>query len=459
MLNLLALFATFSLLQDSEEGLLLEERLIATIPEGMSLERPGQPPRGQSHQSPNRVRWSADGRRAAYIGILDGEEHPVLDDEVLDAYDFVAGPSFSEFGSRAVFLVGNQKNKKSQKWWVLLDGKEIYEEDWIGPIALAPNGEAVAFWAQPGAKIQSDGAFNNNGQHLVLLEEKGRRWKESQGERLDNALSSEPPTFTGDSQRAFSVGGNLDGGWDGAGVTVFALERGEKRASEVGELTRLPSNLAVDRAGKHWGATLEVWTAVDGKLALTDEFVVLDGERVEHDGSALHGPFFSPLDKRVAYWVRKEGRYGISVDGKQITPDYDFVFEPVFGAKNQLAFVAASGLEPSPLLPMQQRARTLSGGQRFVVSVPKRGEVQRHEFDWLEVRDLVFSEDGEHLAYAARSEAGWQVILDEVAGPVFDEVDTPRFSEDGDLLLHGARRGPELWWKVWSPAGAPEQSK
>lgn len=317
----------------------------------------------------------------------------------------------------------------------------------------------MAFWAQPGAKIQSSGAYNNDGQQLVLLAKKGRRWKESKGERLDNAFSAELPLFTGDGQRAFSAGGQLDGGIDGPKVALFALQRGEKRSTEVSQLTRLPSKLAVDRAGKRWGATFEVLSLVGGRYVPSDEFVVLDGERVEHDGDGLHGPFFSPLDKRVACWIRKGDQYGIAVDGKQITPGYGFVLEPVFGARSQLAFVAASGLGPTPLVPMSQRVRSLSGGERFVVSVSKGGKVQRHETDWLEVRDLVFSEDGEHLAYSARSEDGWQVILDEVAGPVFDDVGAPRFSEKAELLLHGARSGSELWWRVWSPAEEPAQSE
>ena len=89
------------------------------------------------------------------------------------------------------------------------------------------------------------------------------------------------------------------------------------------------------------------------------------------------------------------------------------------------------------------------GGERFVLleDVDRREPVKGPA--WLEIRDLTFSPDGEHLAYAARSADGWQVVLDHEAGPVHDEVGSPRFGNDPTFLGYGSRDGAELWWRVW----------
>lgn len=441
------LLATSVLPQSPETGLLLEERLLATIPEGTSLDFPAQSMGGARYQRPNRVHWSADGRRVAYIGIRSDGEHPVIDNEVLDAYDFTAGPEFCETGSRVVFVVGNQKNKRSQEWWLLVDGKEIYEEDWIGGFSISPDGEAVACWTQPGAKIQSDGSYNNGGQTLVLLEDKGRKWKDIESKDYLNTQSIAKPIFTLDSKRVFSFGGKSD---FTEPIEVFALQRGKKKASVEGEVTRLPETFAIDKSGKHWGVSSTTFEVVGGQVLAGSGVALLDGEEIESDYEVVNGPFFSPLDDRIAYRVRSGKRYGVALENMKAELDYDFVWPPIFGPKDNLAFVAGEGVSVDPAYTISQSHHGVKGGHRFVVRRSKRGELTALQPDWLEIRGLVFSPDGKHLAFAGRTADGWEIVLDGQPGPIHEGVGNPRFADDSETLLYGSRDGAELWWRVWS---------
>lgn len=62
--------------------------------------------------------------------------------------------------------------------------------------------------------------------------------------------------------------------------------------------------------------------------------------------------------------------------------------------------------------------------------------------EWLEVRDLAWSDDGKHFAYVARSDQGWHLVVDERASAAFDLLGAPRFL--GEEVQLAARRGRHL---------------
>src|SRR5262245_29068894 len=166
--------------QDSAVGPRLEERLIARVPESLALEgKPVRSPDGVLVPVVHRVVWSPDGATVGYVGLEGKVPHPVIGDGVMKAYDYASGPEFSRDGAHAAFRVGKRTGKDKERWWVLLDGKETGAEDWIGGLAIAPDGKSYAAWTQPGAKLDSTGAYGQGPQVLVTPWKRGAKWEDA----------------------------------------------------------------------------------------------------------------------------------------------------------------------------------------------------------------------------------------------------------------------------------------
>lgn len=436
-----------------EEPLLLEERRLGTLPEGLEL-GPGD---GVLAQEARFVAWSPNGRRFGFVGRLDGKVRVGLDGELLRAHDWSALPAFSADSSTAAVRVGDDKKKGRIEWSLLVDGRSLYEEDWIGSPMMSPDGERIAFWTQPGARSTVRLGVVEERFGLVVLERKGRRWKERESPELANALVRVPPIHVGG--RVFGAAWLesriVPGTQFVANASLFSMDPGEKRPTVLHDLAARPSWFAVDASGERWG-----WTvfAADNPFggAGGGQKVLVDGVELESDADELHGPYFSPLDERYAVRVAKGDLYAIAVDGAKADVRFEYVDPPVFGAGGRLAFVATEGADLNPDFGMDRPDLARDGGDRFVVRLEVSGDGAETEWQgarWREVRDLTFSPDGERLAYVARSIEGWQVVVDGLRGPVFDHVGAPRFSADSSTLVHGAAEGSELWWRVWAPVG------
>jgi len=167
----------------------------------------------------------------------------------------------------------------------------------------------------------------------------------------------------------------------------------------------------------------------------------------------MASPVFAPEGASLAYKVQQGERFAIGLDGAEVSPRYEFVFTPVFSADaTKIAYVASSGATPDLRFgvgPQAENSVLHQGGERFVVLEEVRQREPAQGPAWLEIRDLTFSPDGEHLAYAARSAEGWQVVLDHEAGALHDDVGRPRFDEQSNLLGYGSRDERELWWRIW----------
>ena len=432
--------------------LLLEETLLATIPDGISLEGPRMTdPNGNPHQVVHRPVWSPDGRRVAFVGQGAEGAHPVIGEEVGEHYDYVNAPVFSEDGEHVVFRVGSRTSKKKESWSVLYDGEEIDDEDWIGAVSIAPDGEALAYWTQPGAKIEASGAYDRGDQVLMMLERSGKKWKQRKSSKFRDARSLVAPVFSAEGDDVLSV--CMDGGsW-----CAVTFERGKKKAKTHGEFFFCGNDMAMSADGKSWAITAMpegAFTSL-GPGGSPAEAVFQDGEPLAGDYEASGCPVFVPDGNEIAYKIQLEGKFGIGFDGEEeVEPQFDFVQAPVFDPDGaHIAFVAVDGSESRDAHPVSRVAESnVTGGRRSVVR-KQLGEPELvRGAEWLEVDRIVFSPDSEQLAYAARSSAGWQVVLDEVPGPIHDEVGRLRFSEDSGQLVYGSRDDRELWWRVWRAA-------
>lgn len=449
---LLALTCTL-LLSAPPQGLRTDEHLITSIPEDISLE--GEPmvdPDGKSWPVVHEVVYGPFGSRVAYIGEREGKRHPVIGDEVMDAYHYTGVPTFDATGETVIIRVGNRTKKSSETWWVLVNGETIGKSDWIGAPAVSPDGTRIAYWTQPGAKIERGGAYNRSDQVLVVAQRKGKGWKFKKGAKWDDALSLEAPHFSADGSRVSTIA--MDKGeW-----YVMQLTKKEKKLSKGDPMI---SDLAVDASGKSLAfTTMGQDSGGAPGFGAPPGFAMPGMKNVIKWGKATLGakfdnvvsPVVSSDGKHIAYKAMQAAKMGIVLDDdEKFSEAFDYVHTPIFSPKaKRIAYTVTEGGELDEFYRESAYGDTMiRGGESFVLSHALKGRRKpRRGAKWLEVRHTTFSPDGEQLAYAARSEEGWTIVLEEEPGPYFDDVGPPRFSSDGAHLAHGARSERELWWRV-----------
>ncbi|MEO0652263.1 MAG: hypothetical protein AAFZ65_16435 [Planctomycetota bacterium] len=441
------LAATFLLGTAQTQTIETEPRLLATLPDGVTLDFPPVRMGSQTYERGRVIRWSPKGDRVAYIGLLDGEEHPFIGDETLGAYDFIEGPYFAERTAECLFRVGNQVGKQKERWWLLLDGDEVFEEDWIGSPSISEDGELIALWSQPGARVEDSGAYNRGPQILNLLCKKGRSYRAQESRRWADATSLQKPALA-DGQ-CLAVG-KPD---EASPYTVMGLKAGKKKQLTLDELPGMAERLVVDASGDHWGATVSISKYEQGQFS-SERRVVIDGNPIDSEAEEAFGPFFSERDDRIAICTRLGNTYGVELVGETVDPAYEYAHSPTFGADNRLAFIAAEDARVDPTFGIGRPDLALQGGQRFVVLRDRQGLDHPEDLRWDEIRALRFSPDGTRLAYAARRGNDWHVVVDGQASDAYDDVGEPRFTEDSQAVAFGARTDREFWWRVWDPADA-----
>ncbi|MEO0653048.1 MAG: hypothetical protein AAFZ65_20400, partial [Planctomycetota bacterium] len=96
--------------------------------------------------------WSPSGRQVAWIGERDGRYLPYVGSEpVQTELPYAEEPCFA--GERAVFIVGRPVGADRVEKWLCIDGQRLGPEDWIDSVGVAEDGERIAFWTHPGARV------------------------------------------------------------------------------------------------------------------------------------------------------------------------------------------------------------------------------------------------------------------------------------------------------------------
>ena len=429
-----------------------DEHLLGTIPEDLSLV--GEPlvdPDGNTWPVEHDVIYGPLGNRVAYVAEKEGRRHPVIDGEVHDAYHYTGVPHFDDSGQTVILRVGNRTKKTRETWWVLVNDELVGKADWIGLPAISADGSHIAYWTQPGAKIERSGAYDRSDQVLVVARRKGKGWKLDKGGKWDDALSLTPPLLSQDGLRVSTIAMD-QGKW-------FVLQRAKKE-KKLGKGEYSISELAADLQGKSVAFTAPSDAGAATPFGAPPGFSMPGMQNVVRWGKATLGedfdnavaPVVGPKGKHVAYKAVDGARMGIVLDDEdELDAGYDFVHTPVFSPDGKrLAYAVTEGGELHDFYRGSALGDSMiQGGESFVLSHATRGKRSPERgATWLEVRHLTFDPKGEHLAYAARSEEGWTVVLDEEPGPFYDDVGAPRFSADGAHLGHGSRSGRELWWRV-----------
>lgn len=282
----------------------------------------------------------------------------------------------------------------------------------------------------------------------MVLEKRGKKWKRWESPKAQDATSLTPPVFSKDGQTVLTIC-NYRGEWKAMRYTA-----GERKPSFEGSFLSIPQQLTLRPSGEGWAATSKRYgTSNGGRFQQEGSDLLVDGERLANPFTSMASPRFAPVGKSIAYKVHDGSKFGIGVDGASTTPKYEFVFAPQFSPDaSRIAYVAAAGCTPNLDFGIAWHAEDSlreQGGERFVIIEDLEQRNPQQGSSWLEIRDLTFSPDGAQLAYAARSAEGWQIVVDEEAGPIHDEVGSPRFTSEKNSAVYGSRDGNELWWRVW----------
>ena len=136
---------------------------------------------------------------------------------------------------------------------------------------------------------------------------------------------------------------------------------------------------------------------------MSPKFMVLDGKTGEEYDRLSQVPVFSPTHGHLAYVARRANKSFVVVDGRP-GPEFEEIQDDV--------------------VPVLRNSGNL---------------------DVYEVHLPVFSPDGKHLAYAARSNWKWRLVLDGKDGPEHEGIDSaPIFSSDGKLVAYLATGHTDL---------------
>ncbi|MCE9595377.1 MAG: hypothetical protein K8S98_14415 [Planctomycetes bacterium] len=404
-----------------------ESRIVAFLPEGATVQA-------------DSLRFAANGTKVAYVALIDGTAHAVIGGTVGDGYDTIWPPVIDARAEHVAFRAAKVAASGKPSYTVLLDGRKLVSDAWIGPVSLSPTDGTPAFWQanswiteEAGEKVPGPGV-------LVVGKKKSSKWQSS-----DDVLA---PVFSADGRFVYSTG-TKDEGW-----AVLIFDTKGKETNQTG--------YHIVEAWPQPGGTEIVYTMQDAARDTEGDddplhYVVVRG--VPNDktkdaspkifGAAYDsagGAVFSPDGLHVAYRVVSGGKMGVAIDAEADAKcPYDFVDELAYDPfGKQLTYVAVTGCkvaasEGAQVLVDVARA---DGGKWIVV----QGTVTSGEFD--ETKLPRWSPNGKQLAFAAREDETWTVRVGEKASDAFDAIGAISWAPDGKSVWFGALRGREFWWSV-----------
>jgi hypothetical protein len=372
--------------------------------------------------------FAPDGARVA-VAVYDvGERSLLLVDGVpTEPRHWVRPPRFSADGKHLALVWGERVKADREEWELILDGKRVRQADWIGDPTFAPVGDDYAVWIGDDVRVDADG------QHT------GGEYTCNWGRKKAAGYSYPPwqdPQWSADGRHLGFIGQKPSRSMavcDGKEFGPFDWAAG---------FTWSPDGKTAAWTGmKDWGDSL----IYVGKKSF--------GEEYENVGAPALG-----ADGAMAYLATVRGRAALIFNENIVPGFYDDMGTPAISPDGKRVAVAANlgrkeesfgwyvdnnwmdGALDEDAKEIEKA--TFEAGSKCFLLI----DGHRVGSDWWRVVRPFFSPDSRHVAARARSEEGWQVLLDGGASPAYEEVFAPRFSADGARLEFGARRGRDLLW-------------
>jgi len=372
----------------------LEEKLLATIPEGLQF----KPNCQIGHERRQDAVFRHDGRGVAYPARRGDKAFIMFGDSKGPDLAKCFSPMFSSDGRSWAYWASTDKEAYIHSNLGLLELGAGYES--LGVPVVSPDGRMIAYTA------------GNRNKRFVIAG--GKKF----GEQFETVLSD--PQFSPDGSKI------------GYSIQVTSDDGRVRETIAVGNEILLGMSAGFERI-KHlvFSPTGDrVVLVAEKDLPLCREFIVMDGK----DGPVcrqIDRPVFSPDGKKLAYAAAETGRWRI-LQGNTRSEEFHAVGGLTFSPDGaELSYWAKEGTD-SPAIVIKGGWK--SKGYPDIIWGP------------------TYSPDGRKITFAVgrRHSDQWKefVVVGDKDSELFDEVWSPRFSPDGRNVVFGARVGRELWWKV-----------
>lgn len=412
--------------------------------------------------------FSADGRQVAYRGLRNGRYAVWLNKQKGPDFQSVDGLSFTK-DNRLLYRATNGATHS-----ILLGGSPVGAPmAVVSDIVVSPDGKKVAYVGSRG----QGGASDATAWTVYVGGQKGKDYASCGAPvfSADGSIFGHTVRIgkSGDGQRAFHtvhaviVNGKLGAEWEECSSPVFAPKgkRWAHRARNdqtwqmvvdgkpeggfrsLGDPIWSPDGKSLAYIGStgpnNWhivqngskGPELPsvsslVWSPDGTKLAYVVRgakgATVHAGDWKSAEYFDVGEPVWSPLGDKVAFPAMGKKRWMMVVGDKEGTDDLDTPGPPVFSPDGtQVAFKAMWKF-------------------KWIVVV---NDGKAESFD--AVSDPVWSPLGNKIAFSASKDGKWYMVVHYRRQEAFDAVLTPpNFSLDGTKVAFGARKGPDMIWRV-----------
>lgn len=382
--------------------------------------------------------FSRDGRRVAYASEAGGGSFIVLDGQEGKRYAFVREDLlvFSKDGQRVAYAACEQRNcMDTGKWLVVRDGEEVAIPDMPLGISLSPDGSRMAVVVQSrkvrGSYVLLDGdiqqsydkvyrpIFSDDGKRYAYLAERGRKvFLVVDGKEELGPFDGMRVRFSPDGRRLLyeaTAGGKtqvvLDGQelgrYDEVTDAAFSDD-----GQQVAYATRVGQDAFVVVNGKQGKAYREVWReslrfSPDGKRV---GFIAVNKTGGNYWVPVVDGKEGAKFDWGTPLVSHPGSALGLKVAGT-------LVFSPDGKRVAHLAHWA------KPYKTVERSGKNVSVSEGSVATWALVLDGKVHKF-YEEIRpgSVVFSPDGRHVSYVAKSKGREFVVVDTREGAPFQGI-------------------------------------
>lgn len=366
--------------------------LLATIKDVALLPQPTAPSLGMglhtAQEAPLQPIFSGAGNAAAYVVETDSAAYVVHNDRAGKQYDAVGTVIFSPDGRRLAYGA-----LFSGKWHMVVDGQE---------------GAAYSAVKTP--------QFSPDSRHLAYQALSGDRWYLV----VDGRQNAGTPTryidhrFSGDSRSIVYIDDADDYNRRGRLVmsdlsfaSPFVISSAARSLTVSPDGTRFAA-IKLQGVGQH---LLECRFDQPGQVFMGPAQEFIAWPAFGHDSTA------------AAYFAVRDGRRVLVYNGREENI-------PEAGELKEAPVVMSGGEGVGAIV--------FAGGKTFYHQFFSGRENRLARYD--EAEGLTVTQSGSDYAYAARKGDRWFVVANEVEGPGFDRVVSPKFSPDGKHLVYRARQ-------------------
>jgi hypothetical protein len=239
------------------------------------------------------------------------------------------------------------------------------------------------------------------------------------------------PVFSPDSSRLAYVARTLE---KRIALVVDGARLGEWDATDTGDVVFSPDS-------RHIALTLR---RSEGRLvrrrycAATVDAATLAEVRAD---DVCVVPVFAPDTQRLAWWIERESRQEILVNGDPLPHDAIPISEPRFTATGRLVYAALLGTDEAQTVIVDGRPGPVSDA----ILAPRHSELLARRPGQPETGvPFSISPDGEHVAWAGGFGQAQRPVVDDRVGPPYDDVIGWSFGADG-VATWWAMRGDDVF--------------